>query len=318
MKIPLISALFKSKSHDAGGFAICLGAHGVYLAQIKRGGAMPGVVRCEYHETGVVSADELGKLRREGKFASHDVITLLAAGEYQMLLVETPNVPADELKTAIRWKIKSDLNYHIDDAVVDVLQIPANKSTPDRAQSLYAIAASNDTVRKRIALFEQAKIKLNVIDIPEMAQRNIATLFEQTDRALALLAFDDNGGLLTFTAKGELYLARHIEISFGQLQDANEKLREQHRDRVGLELQRSLDYFGQQYNHLAVSRVLVSAPADSALVSFLSSEITLKVEQLDLSQVMDISAVPALADSEFVAHALPVLGAALRQERSAA
>jgi MSHA biogenesis protein MshI len=195
MKIPLISALFKSKSHDAGGFAICLGAHGVYLAQIKRGGAMPGVVRCEYHETAVVSADKLGKLRREKQFGSHDFITLLAAGEYQMLLVETPNVPANELKTAIRWKIKSDLNYHIDDAVVDVLQIPANKSTPDRAQSLYAIAASNDTIQKRIALFEQAKIKLGVIDIPEMAQRNIAALFEQTDRALVLLAFDDNGGL---------------------------------------------------------------------------------------------------------------------------
>jgi len=29
---------------------------------------------------------------------------------------------------------------------------------------------------------------------------------------------------------------------------------------------------------------------------------------------MDISKVPALADSEFVAHALPALGAALRQE----
>ncbi|MFA6970327.1 MAG: agglutinin biogenesis protein MshI [Gallionella sp.] len=312
MKIPLISTLFKPKSHDPGGFAIGLAAHGVYLAMIKPGGAMPVVLRCEYHETGTVSAAVLEKLCRKANFGRHDFTTLLAPGEYQMLLVETPNVPVNELKTAIRWKIKNDLNYHIDDATVDVLQIPAYRFASNRAQSMYAIAAANDTLKNRIALFEQAKIKLAVIDIPEMAQRNIAALFEQAGSALVLLAFDDNGGLLTFTAGGELHLARRIEISVGQLQDASDNWREQHRDRIGLELRRSLDYFDQQYNHLAVSRVLVSAPGDSGLVSFLASEITVKVEQMDLSQVMDIRAVPALADSEFVSHALPTLGAALR------
>ena len=50
------------------------------------------------------------------------------------------------------------------------------------------------------------------------------------------------------------------------------------------------------------------------LVEFLDSELDVKVQKLDLSQVMDISAVPALADSEFAAHALTTLGAALRQE----
>ncbi len=317
MDIPLISSLFKPKSHSAGWFAIGLGAHGVYLAKTRISGAMPSVVRCEYHEIGTVSPASLEKLRREANLDSHDFTTLLAPGEYQMLLVEAPNVPADELKTAIRWKIKDGLNYHIDDATVDVLQIPSGKYGSDRAQSMYAISAANDTIQKRIALFEHAKIELDVIDIPEMAQRNIAALFEQDDRALALLAFDDNGGLLTFTSSGELLLARRIEISTGQLLDANENLRGQYRDRVELELQRSLDYFGRQFNHMAVSRVLVSAPDDAGLVEFLASASDARVEKLDLSQVMDISAVPELSDSEFAAYALPTLGAALRQEKRA-
>ncbi|MCR4299798.1 MAG: agglutinin biogenesis protein MshI [Gallionella sp.] len=315
MKIPLIASLLRSKSHDAGWAAIGLGVHGVYLAKVEFAGAMPRVVRCEYHETGTVSAAALEKLRREANLGSHDFTTLLAPGEYQMLLVDAPNVPADELKTAIRWKIKDGLSYHIDDATIDVLQIPASKYGTDRAQSMYAIAAANDTIQKRIALFEQAKIELDVIDIPEMAQRNIAALFEQDERALALLAFDDNGGLLTITSGGELYMSRRIEISAGQLRDANENLREQYRGRVELELQRSLDYFGRQFNHMAVSRVLVSAPDDTGLVEFLAPVSDTKVEKLDLSQVMDISAVPELADSEFVANVLPTLGAALRQEK---
>lgn len=317
MKIPFISSLFGPKGHDGGWLAIDLGERGVYLAKVEFVGAMPHVLRCEYHETGTISAAALGKVCREANFAGHHFTTLLTPDEYQLLLVEAPNVPASELKTAIRWKIKDSLNYPVDNATVDVLQIPASKSGPERAQSLYAVAAANDIIQKRMALFAQAKIKLDVIDIPEMAQRNIAALFEQQDRALALLAFDDRGGLLTFTSGGELYLSRRIEISAGQLQDASEKLREQSRDRVELELQRSLDYFERQFSYLPVSRVLVSAPDATGVAEFLTTVITVKVEKLDLSQVMDISAVPELANSEFATYALLALGAALRQKEHA-
>ena len=317
MGIADTSKLFKPKSHDADWLAVGIAAQGIHVAQINLDGAMPRVLRCEYHEGEVTAAALEKACRGAGK---HDCTTLLAPGEYQMLMVDAPNVPAGELKTAIRWKIKDSLNYHIDDATVDVLQIPASKYGADRAQSMYAIAASNTTIQQRIELFEQAKIKLDVIDVPEMAQRNIAALFEQEGRALVVLTFDDDGGLLTITAGGELYMSRRLEISAGQLQDANESLRQQYRGRVELELQRSLDYFDRQYNNLPVSRVLVSVPksntlqGQSDLVSALASAVDVKTESLDIAQVMDISLVPALADSEFAAHTLMVLGGALRKE----
>lgn len=314
MKIPRIFEFFKPQSHDAGRLALSMGAHGIYLAKIKFVGAKPCVMRCEYHETGAVSADSLEKLRREAAIGTQNVTTLLAPGEYKMLLVEAPNVPVDEMKSAVRWKIKDSLDYHIDDATVDMVRIPASKYASGRPQSVYAITATNDLIQQRIRLFEQAKIKLNEIDIPDMAQRNIATLFEHDDRALVVLAFDDYGGLLTFTAGGELYLSRRIDISVGQLQDANENLRKQYRERAVTELQRSLDYFDRQYNQLPVGTLLVCVPDNTGMVEFLTSELSVKVQKLDLSQVMDISAIPALEDSEFVAHALPALGAALRQK----
>jgi len=314
MQIPFISSWFESASLGGDRLVIAPGAHGICLASIRFNGVMPRVVRCEYHETGALTAAALEKLRHEAGLAGHHFTMLLAPGEYQILMVEAPNVPEDELKTAARWKIKDSLSYNIDHAMVDVLQIPANQSGPARVQSIFAIAASNDVIQKHMALFEQAKLKLDVIDIPEMAQRNIAALLEQEGRVLVLLAFDDSGGLLTFTSDGELYMSRRLEISARQLQDANETLREQYRDRVELELQRSLDYFDRQFNHLPVSRVLISAPDGTGLVEYLTEVMGSKVEKLDLSQALDIGAVPALADSEFVAHALPALGAALRRE----
>lgn len=307
------SKWFKTKSQGVGWIAVGIEKHGIHLAQISLAGSMPRVELCEYH-AGEVSVAALEKICRRVNDGLHGFTTLLNAGDYQLLLVDAPNVPSNELKTAIRWKIKDGLNFHIDDATVDVLQIPTNQYGSERAKSMYAIAAANVIIEKRIALFEQAKLGLNVIDIPELAQRNIAALYEQDGRALVLISFDDEGGLLTFTAGGELFMSRRFDISAGQLQDADENLRQQHRGRVELELQRSLDYFDRQYNHLPVSRVLVSVPTDSDLVSSLAEAIDIKVEKLELSQVMDISRVPALADTVFVAHALTTLGAALRQE----
>lgn len=314
MGIPLLSSLFKSKRRDTEWFAVGFAAHGVYLVKVNLSGVMPRVERCEYHETSTLPGATLERLRQTANISGHTFTTVLAPGEYQMLLVEAPAVPVNELKSAIRWKIKDGLSYHIDDATVDVLQIPATKHSAERAQSLYAIVAENSVIQKQIALFEQAQLTLGVIDIPEMAQRNIAGLFEQEDRALVLLSFDDFGGLLTITAGGELYLSRRIEVSGGQLQDVNEELRQQSRDKVEMELQRSLDYFDRHFHTLPVKRVLVSAPPNTGLVDFLSAVVDVKVEQLDLSQVLDISAAPDLANSEFVAGVLPTLGAALRQE----
>lgn len=317
MQIPSLSRLLGKTSRDAGWFAICVGKGGIYLTQVKWTVGKPQVLACSFHPVPEVTPAVLEKICKEAHLGNHQFTTLLAPGEYQMLVVDAPNVPADELKTAIRWRIKDALSYHIDDATVDVLQIPSGKYGAERPQSMYAVAASNVTIQKRIALFENAKLDLKVIDIPEMAQRNIASLFEEKERGLALLAFDEDGGLLTFTSEGELYLARRIEISIGQLQDANQSLRQQYLDRVELEVQRSLDYFGRQFHYIPVNRLLVSAPEDTNLEQVLIDNLDLPVERLELAQAMDISAVPELTRRDYAVYALHALGAALRQERRA-
>ncbi|MBI5889667.1 MAG: agglutinin biogenesis protein MshI [Nitrosomonadales bacterium] len=317
MEMPQFFKLFKQSRRASGWVAVVTGQRGVHIAQAKYVGLRPQVTKCNFYPLAEISASALEKARKDAQPDEARFTTLLSANEYQMMMVDAPNVPVDELKTAIRWKIKDALSYHIDDATIDVLQIPINKYGGDRPQSLYAVAASNETIRKRIGLFEKAKVDLSVIDIPEMAQRNIAALFEIEGRGLAMLALGDEGCLLTITCDGELFLARRIDISLGQLQDADENLRQQYLDRVELELQRSLDYFDRQFHHIPVSRLLLAAPETLGLDKMLANSLGLPVEMLDLAQGMDIVAVPEMSDSEFVCHALPALGAALRQEKKA-
>ena len=179
MEIPQILQGFSSEvAAIAGGLLSLSASVAVHIAQAKYVGTRPQVTKCAFYPLAEVSASALEKVRKDAQLDDARFTTLLSANEYQLMMVDAPNVPVDELKTAIRWKIKDSLSYHVDDATIDVLQIPTNKYGSDRPQSLYAVAASNETIRKRIALFEKARIELSVIDIPETAQRNIAALFE--------------------------------------------------------------------------------------------------------------------------------------------
>lgn len=257
MQMPQFLTFFKRAHRDAGWFCIAISGRGAHFVQMKRAGTHIQVVMCAFYPMEQVTSAALEKIVRERRLGSFQFTTLLAPDEYQILMVDAPNVQPDELKTAIRYRIKDSLSYRVDDATVDVLQIPGAKNAGNRPQSLYAVAASNDTIQKCVTLFEKAKINLAVIDIPEMAQRNIAALYETEGRGLAMLAFDERGGLLTFTCDGELYLSRRLEITSGQLQDANETARQQYFDRVELEVQRSLDYFDRQFHQISLNRMLV-------------------------------------------------------------
>jgi MSHA biogenesis protein MshI len=316
MRIPFLSDfLLEQASRTAGWFVVAIGQYGVHFVRVRRGGGKPQVVVCAFHAMNQVTPVALEKMRKDMKVGKHQFTTLLATGEYQLLMVDAPNVPSSEMKSAVRWSVKDTLGYSVDDATMDAFQIPQNPNGSAHPQSLYAIAAANTTVQKRMDLFAQAKIRLNVIDIPEMAQRNLAELLEMRDQALALLHFDEAGALLTFTLNGELYLARRIEITLGQLQDANEKLRQQVLSRVELEVQRSLDYFGRQYHQIPLQRLVVSVPDPLGVVQMLAATLELPVEKLNMAEILDIQAVPELGNDDYVAQMFYPLGAALRQER---
>lgn len=317
MKIPFFSNLFKQSAGDEARVVACFRDNAALFVRVKRVGGKARVVTYAVCQLPERTATELAKCCSSLNISGLRYSTVLGSGEYQLLMVDAPNVPAEELKAAIRWRVKDTLSYQVDDAMIDVLQIPAGKQGAERAQSLYVVAAPNEVIKKRIALFEDAKLDLDVIDIREMAQRNIAALFENEGRGLALLAFDESGGILTFSGGGELYVARRIEISLGQLQDADDGLRQQVFDRLELEVQRSLDYFDRQFNHIAVSRLLVAVPRKVGLVEVLRGSLDVPVERLDLARVMDMTAVPELDSDEAQVDAFYVLGAALRVERRA-
>ncbi|MBZ0105778.1 MAG: agglutinin biogenesis protein MshI [Sulfuricella denitrificans] len=288
---------------------------GVCLAHVRRvTDSKPLVTMCAFSRESAADAPALDKLVKEYGLGSYRSSFLLNPGDYQMLVVEAPNVPAAELRTAVRWRIKDMLDFSVDDATVDVLEIPADKNAQSRKRSLYTVAARNDVIRKCMTDFDAAKLPVNVIDIPELAQRNIASLLEDKDRGLALLSFDENGGLLTFTFDGELYSSRHIDVPLAQLNQSDSEQRQRHYDRITLELQRSMDSFERQFSFITINKlVLAPLPPEVNLEAYLASNLYLPVSTLDMDEIFDFSTAPGAGPVQRMQCFL-TLGAALRTE----
>ena len=307
---------FFNKANKTGSWlSFALHADGIAAASVVRvAGSKPSVAACVLYP-GRPGTALLEKAGRELRAASHHCTTILAGGEYQLLAVEAPNVPADELKTAVRWRLKDMLDFHIDDATIDVLDIPADKNAAVRINhGMFAVAARNSVIEKRQGIFAEAKLGLSVIDIPEMAQRNISALLEPEGRGLAMLSFGADGGLLTVTFTGELYLSRRIDVTLEQLLDTGHDRKHASFDKITLELQRSLDHFDRQFHFISVSRLLLAPSGVTGLEEYLSSNLYTPVQTMNLGDALDISGIPALQDSATQQRCFFAIGAALRHE----
>jgi MSHA biogenesis protein MshI len=307
----------KPKGHEQW-LAFAIHADRVEVAQIEqRAIGRPSVRVCESFAKKGSDADTLKRLRGTLRANRYACSALLAPGQYQMQLVEAPGVPAQELKSAVRWKLKDLLDYPVDHATVDMVEVPQGRSG-GRAHYVYAVSARNEQIASRMKVFHDARMPLAAIDVPEMAQRNVARLFEEPGRGLAMLVFGDYGGMLTFTCDGELYLARQTDISLAQLTSLSGNTREQLLERLVLDLQRSLDHFDRQFSDVTLSRLLLAPlPPELGVQEYLADSLYVPVQTFDLTEVVDLPGAPELRHPERQPFRLHILGAALRSAAAA-
>lgn len=291
---------------------------------VVKGSARPRIERCDSYRKAGGEAALLTRLRKQLHLDRYRCITLLKTGDYQIIQVEAPSVLPEEMKNAVRWRIRDMIDFPVDEAVVDVVSIPGTEGTAGRPAQLFAVAARNQVVAAAAKPFNDADIPLEVIDIPEFAQRNLARCLEPEGRGVALLAINERGGLLTFTCGGELYQHRRIDITLASLRGAapaqSEGMEmqlesESPYERLVLELQRSLDYFERQFPRVTLARLVVTPVAGAdELRAFLVNRLDIPVELLYLSEVMDFPDIVELHEPARQTQCLDAIGAALRQE----
>jgi MSHA biogenesis protein MshI len=132
------------------------------------------------------------------------------------------------------------------------------------------------------------------------------------------LSINTNGGLLTFTANGELYHARNIEIATEAMHSDDSERKSNIFERFSLEIQRSLDNFERQFPYITINR-LVLAPflGREDFYDYLKSYLYIQVDRFDLSDIFSFETDIVSVDLAQQANLLPALGAAMREGASA-
>ncbi len=235
------------------------------------------------------------------------------------MLVEAPEVDPSELKQAVRWRVKDLIDFHIDDAILDVFDIPG-QVVRGRGRMMYVVAARSALLSQRIALLEGLSLRLEAIDIAELALRNVAALTPEDVSGVGLLYLAPDYGVITLTRQATLYLARtldtgHAALSAGTRGAESTLAGNGPVDGIVLEIQRSLDYYDSHFSQAAIAALYVVAPAGAAsLAGDLDAALDLDVRHLDLRELMEC---PDGLDRDQQAGSMLAIGAALRHEQVA-
>jgi hypothetical protein len=119
--------LFAARDRATDWLALSLLPDRIEVTQVeRRAGARPTVRICDSYARRGAAVEGLRKLRKSLRADRFQCSALLQPGDYQMQLVEAPSVPADELKAAVRWKLKDLLDYPVDAATIDVADVLAD------------------------------------------------------------------------------------------------------------------------------------------------------------------------------------------------
>lgn len=303
--------------------------------------------RCGLEQRGSDTPQAFAKRVRALGLPAQEVIAVLPLAQCQLLQIEAPAVPAEELKAAARWRIKDLVDTRLDDLTLDVLVVGDGR--PRATKQLFVAAANTAAVRETGDWARAAGLPLTVVDIRETAQRNLQTALAERDgragRATAALLLQDHQGLLTISAGGELFYARRLDwdpdtllaapaaagaasasfaeapaatlemmdiVDYGAEPESGAHADEGEVPRFVIELQRSLDVWERTWPDLPLAGIVVHAAAQSAaLAALLERSLGVAATTLDAQRLF-----PPLADTppEVREAVLPLLGALLRDD----
>ncbi len=254
--------------------------------------------------------------------AAERSIAVLTPREYQILQIDSPNVPPEEMVRAVRWRAMEFVEGSPNDYTLDVMAVTAEAG---RSENVIAVVAHNDIVRARMVDCIGLGHPLSVIDVAETAQRNLlhAQLLAEPDapNVAAALVADAGRALMIVTVNGELCFFRRFEFDSDILAATVDHVQSaligtnagaEALARSLTQLHRSLDLWDDLYPQTPLLSLRVDAGARTeAIIDLLKVETRLDTRPFDLAPVFKLpigKATPPWKDAAY----LPLLGALLR------
>jgi MSHA biogenesis protein MshI len=241
---------------------------------------------------------------------------LLADSLYQLLLSDVPDVPEEEIESAIMFKAADLIQYDIEDAALDVIQLPS-EAYRGRMKMAFIIATQKTYLRDWAMALIAKSIQIDIIDVEHTQLRNLA-LHLQNFNETGIFHIENTRGRLLLNYQGEMVLSRTFDSGLSTLlpettvQDGELELtlpednqNDIQLESLVLEMRRSFDYYESQLGLGAVSEVqLLCLPEHLSLSSKLTEKLGMRFSPVNLADFMDFtSSDPAIEPTQVMAIA---------------
>ena len=133
---------------------------------VRHPGRRPEVVQLDSFALEGGEAEALRRLRTARQLKTYRCTTLMGEGDYQVAQFDAPPVPREERREALRWSLRELADYPVETACLGVLDVPSD-GLSGRAAGVLLVSAAERAVRARAAPFEEARVPLAAIDVPD-------------------------------------------------------------------------------------------------------------------------------------------------------
>jgi MSHA biogenesis protein MshI len=277
----------KKEQKPKGVVGVNMTLEGISMTYSK---VIPDIEAFEYiaHPHWTERQQALNKFVAQRGLLGVDCNYVLGSSDYILTLVDTPNVPQEEMVRAIPWLVRDMINFSIEEAVFDYFELPLPR-TRDNIKMSYVITAKKSSIERIESLIKSSGLILKSIDIPEVAVRNMASRYPSEEGAQVFIQLSPTGGKVIVCCKGMISMIRSFNLNMNPLLATGES--SEHTgiyDHLALEIQRSLDYSSSTFNQAAVNYILLmpSVLDDASILSYLTSALGVEIQLLELDQLL--------------------------------
>lgn len=254
------SSATKSHTHLVG---MSISASALHVVAIDISGDTPSLHSSTSHalEKGMAIGEQLSKrLASFDKLHCHVAIAI-EQDAYQLVQTDKPDVPDEDIRTALPWTISEMVPFDASNMVLDYIDYPAASRGGKKKVNVFV--AERAPMADIVAALTKLKAKvLTHIHVKEV----LATSMMPDDEYARLLIIQEPGSepFLLIVRSQVIWLARRLRGFVDKMQGQTDMTR--FSDALGLEIQRSMDFYESQLKQPPLKEVLFKTQFDCAPV----------------------------------------------------
>jgi MSHA biogenesis protein MshI len=234
---------------------------------------------------------------------------ILSPEDYHLLLIDKPPVEENEIKKAAYYLTKDLLNFPIEEAAIDIFEIPVDKG---KKPKIYVVISQLALLRTIAQQIKKVHLKLRYIQIAELALLNFFTVPEfSNDETIALLFSDHQNLHLLIVQNQAIRFTRLVgkakmckTIGSESSENSEEKTADA-TDQLVDEIRKSFNYYQTDIANQPPARLLLPmADFSENYQEELQLKVGIKTEPFDLNAALAISPPLSLEEQRYLLFSL--------------